>query len=277
MTLLLPLLLLAAPPSDTPDAAYERGDFKACAALYEQALARKKYPSGVDAYNPACCHAKAGAKAQAFKLLRRSVTLGLKDAAMLEADEDLASLHGEKDWAPLVASVKQAKADWLGSINAELLKLYEEDQADRQGAMPPDVMARDAGRRKAVDAILAAGGAHVADDYFHAAMVFQHGDGEADIARANELAKKAVALSKTHARARWLVAASEDRLLMRQHKPQKYGTQYALEGGAWVLYQVDPKVTDAQRAEWGVPTLAEAKAHVAEIAARMNAAAPPAK
>lgn len=270
MTLFLPLLLLAAPPMDTPEAAYERGDFKACAALYEKALAGKKYPAGVDAYNAACCHAKAGAKAKAFSLLRRAVELGLKDASVLEGDEDLAPLRAEKDWAPLVASVKKAKADWLAGLNPELLKLYEADQADRQGAIPPDVTARDAARRKAVDAILAAKGARVADDYFHAAMVFQHGVSEADFARANELARQAVALSKGHARARWLVAASEDRLLMMQHKPQKYGTQYSREGDTWVLYDVDPKVTDAQRAEWAVPTLGEAKARVDE----MNAESP---
>ncbi|MEW6429867.1 MAG: hypothetical protein AB1730_00040 [Myxococcota bacterium] len=205
MTILMPLLLLAAAPSNTPVAAYERGDFQA--------------------------------------------------------------------WAPLVESVKQAKADWLARLNPELLKLFMEDQADRDGAPPPDVMARDAARRRAVEAILAAKGVRVADDYFHAAMVFQHGDSEADYARANALAKQAVALSKNHARARWLVAASEDRLLMMQHKPQKYGTQYVREGDKWVLYEVDPKVTDAQRAEWAVPTLDEAKARLAE----MNARPPPAQ
>jgi hypothetical protein len=66
--------------------------------------------------------------------------------------------------------------------------------------------------------------------------------------------------------ARWLAAASEDRLLVRQGQLQKWGTQFGKKDGKWVLEDVDPAVTDEQRAEWDVPPLAEAR----ERAEKMN-------
>jgi hypothetical protein len=45
---------------------------------------------------------------------------------------------------------------------------------------------------------------------------------------------------------------------MKQGKPQKYGTQYTLKEGQWILYEVNPTTTDDQRAEWNVPPLAQA-------------------
>jgi hypothetical protein len=118
---------------------------------------------------------------------------------------------------------------------------------------------RDLARRARVDAIVAAGGAHVGADYFYAAMIFQHGDAPSEIVRARELAGRAVALDGDFAQARWMVAASTDRELMYEKKPQKYGTQYVQRDGALVLYDYDPSVTDEERARWNAPPLAEAK------------------
>jgi hypothetical protein len=48
---------------------------------------------------------------------------------------------------------------------------------------------------------------------------------------------------------------------MSQGKPKKYGTAflpvYLPTGAQWVLWDVDPRTTDAERAQWNVPTLAE--------------------
>jgi len=120
-------------------------------------------------------------------------------------------------------------------VNAELAQLYAEDQRDRDGDPMkidwPVVVPRDEARRRRVAAILDAGGATSADDYRHAAMIFQHGPDIADTERAHALARQAVALDPTHMKARWLVCASEDRLLRR-------------------------RVDDEERARWGVPPLA---------------------
>ena len=44
---------------------------------------------------------------------------------------------------------------------------------------------------------------------------------------------------------------------MYQSKPQKYGTQYVNDGVRHRLWDVDPGTTDAKRASWNVPPLAE--------------------
>jgi hypothetical protein len=40
-------------------------------------------------------------------------------------------------------------------------------------------------------------------------------------------------------------------------KPQKYGTNYVSDGRRQQLWDVDPATTDAERAAWDVPPLAE--------------------
>jgi hypothetical protein len=145
-------------------------------------------------------------------------------------------------------------------MNDELRRIYDADQADRAGNHPtPGCWERDAERRARVAEILAAGGAVTADDWFHAAMVYQHG-GTAELSRrARELAQRAIAVDPTHNRARWLIAAATDRELVQLGRPQRYGTQFFVDNaGRWSLQPVDPAVTDEERAAWNVPPLAAA-------------------
>ena len=152
--------------------------------------------------------------------------------------------------------------------NAELAAMFAADQAARRGEDIDwsVVSAQDAKRRSAVMAILDAGAIQTELDYYNAAMIFQHGDSEADIRLAHSFATISAALGNTSA-ANWLKAASWDRLLLRYEQPQWYGTQYVRdEAGRWVLYEVDPDaVTDEQRAELSVPSLAEAQSRVAQM------------
>jgi len=149
-------------------------------------------------------------------------------------------------------------------MNQELRMLYEQDQADRQGEFHPDILERDRKRRQRVEELLATEAIQTAEDYFHAALVFQHGEQLEDYWKAHELAKKAAEMG--HATGRWLAAAAYDRWLMNQGKPQKYGTQYtSRDGGLFTLWEVDPSTTDEERAEWNVPPLAEALRRTEEI------------
>jgi hypothetical protein len=81
---------------------------------------------------------------------------------------------------------------------------------------------------------------------------------------AHALATIAASLDPLDRSARWLKAASWDRLLLRQKKPQWYGTQYVRDAsGKWALGPIDESaVTDADRVELHVPTLAESKMRV---------------
>lgn len=72
-------------------------------------------------------------------------------------------------------------------------------------------------------------------------------------------------LDPLNSTARWLAAASKDRYLMTLGKPQLYGTQFKKVDGKWILWEVDPSVTDEERAKWGVPPLVEARKRAEEL------------
>lgn len=258
----------AASLRDAAMTAYQAKDYAACHDRFVEAGAQAP-ETQTDAYNAACCAALAGRTDEAWARLEAAAALGYANPAHLTGDTDLASIGGAR-WDAIVEKVKANEAAWLATINAELYELYTADQADRK-ADDVDwdaVSKRDEARRVRAAEILAADGAKVSIDYYHAAMVYQHGKGTEDIAKAHELALKALSIEPVHEKARWLAAASEDRLLMREGKPQKWGTQFhkATETGPWELWKVDPTITDEERKKWNVPSLAEAQAR----ADRMN-------
>ena len=65
-----------------------------------------------------------------------------------------------------------------------------------------------------------------------------------------------------------ILAAAIDRDLLSRNKPQIYGTQYYIkQDGTWELRTIDTtKVTDADRIEYGVETLAQQR----ELVKQMN-------
>src|SRR5438105_5327303 len=138
-------------------------------------------------------------------------------------------------------------------MNKELQALYEEDQADRRAFEQLDheqvqqVLQRDRARRQRVEELVRSEALQAREDYFHAAMVFQHGETLDDYWRAHELAKRGAELG--HPNCRWLTAAAYDRWLTNQGKPQKYGTQYtSRDDEPYRLSDVDPTTTDEERA-----------------------------
>ena len=228
--------------------ALDTGDFSGCARSYEAAL---------DFYMAAACQSMAGNVDAAFVQLARAIDGKHRDLSRHDKDSNFNALRADPRWASererLIAKIAADEKTW----NPELVQIYKEDQADRKNG-PIDwtkVTPRDQARRQQVEAIIAAGGAKVSFDYFRAAMVFQHGEKVAEIERAHELALKAVELDPEHDVARWLVAATEDRKLTYEKKPQKWGTQYHQVDGKWVLMEVDPTTTNEQRAEWNVPPI----------------------
>lgn len=72
--------------------------------------------------------------------------------------------------------------------------------------------------------MLNAGEVRTATDYFHAALIFQHGADPEDYLLAHVLAVNSVILGNRDAR--WLAAATLDRYLNRIGKPQVFGTQF---------------------------------------------------
>lgn len=152
--------------------------------------------------------------------------------------------------------------------NPELRALYEADQADRQSANIDweKVSQRDKDRQARVYELLESEQVRTSEDYANAAMVFQHGTDTVASGMAVKLMRKAVEMDST--RNKWLLAAAIDRDLMRRGEPQIYGTQYYKKAAddPWERYQLDStQVTDAQRREYGVETLAEQREKVRRL------------
>jgi len=162
----------------------------------------------------------------------------------------------------------QTSANQSLKDNEELKRLHDEDQSDRA---PTDVdwaivSPRDKARQSRVKELYLQNRLQTASDYYHSAMILQHGDAPEDFLLAHEFCVLAISKGKNDKEARWLAASSEDRFLMNIGRPQRFGTQFHSEGnGPFRLYTVDSGVTDETRREMGVHSLADAKAHEVEL------------
>ncbi len=177
----------------------------------------------------------------------------------------LASHHGE--------GLARLTAD---EVSGELARMFAEDQGDRtpQPAGPIDwdvVGPRDSVRLARVKQMCRSQRLSTGMDHYHAAMILQHAHEPEDYLLAHELC--IVAVGKGVEQAKWLAAASEDRYLMNIGRPQRFGTQYRIDGtdGKWSLYDVGEGLTDGVRRGFNVPPLYEAQ----EYAEKMNEEVPP--
>jgi hypothetical protein len=160
------------------------------------------------------------------------------------------------------------------AVNPELEKMYSEDQSDRQRT-PIDwsiVGPRDSQRQKRVMEMYRAGELKAGEDFFHAAMILQHGSRPEDFLLCHELCITAIFVHGDKkggwiGGAKWLAAASEDRFLGSIGRNQRFGTQYKTHDPdpQWRLDPVDDDVTDWIRKAWSVPSIAEAKRRETEM------------
>jgi hypothetical protein len=142
--------------------------------------------------------------------------------------------------------------------NTEMAAIFAADQADRQQLATIDwaiVRPRDEARRTRVRQMLDEGLLRAADDYYYAAMVYQHGEAPEDYLLAHALAMTAQAAGRPDAA--WIAAASLDRFLQHVDRPQIFGTQY-VGGSGEPLTQGkydSALIPDSLRRALGVPTL----------------------
>lgn len=151
-------------------------------------------------------------------------------------------------------------------MNKKLAKIFLEDQKERKnwqswGKTVPieEVQKRDKERLNAVLQMIKNGKLVTGRDYWQAAMVLQHGKKAEHYKLANRLCLKAIESGEKNAR--WLYAASFDRLMVNSgEKYQKYGTQFRKNNkNKWELWPIDPGTTDKMRAEYDVPSLKKIK------------------
>jgi hypothetical protein len=148
--------------------------------------------------------------------------------------------------------------------NKRLSAIFAEDQAARK-SMPIDwakVALADRAHRQEVLELLHSGNVRTSNDFYRAAMIMQHGESTEDYQLAYSLTKLSATIDPSNKMARWLAAASWDRVLKSKGLPQWYGTQYdrPRPDAPMELYKVDESaVSDLERAEMNVPSLQEAK------------------
>ena len=164
-------------------------------------------------------------------------------------------------------------------MNEELHRLFAQDQHERENhpaVGTPDYVSlrrRDQVRRRQVQRMMDHHQVHTAHDYYHAALIFQHGETVEEIWSAHQWALKSVALGLPAGK--WLAAAALDRWHMYQGQPQKYGTQLVPDGTRYRLWDVDASTTDQERAEWDVPSLAEMEARAVQLTVENKGNMPP--
>lgn len=145
--------------------------------------------------------------------------------------------------------------------NAELKKMYNEDQNSRMSSNIDwnELSKEDNIREKRVYELINSGQIITGMDYYHSAMIFQHGKDTIASGMAVRMMKKAIELDSTVNK--WLLAAAIDRDLMRRGKPQIYGTQYTkFENSKLIRYKIDTtQITDKERIYYHVETLSEQK------------------
>ena len=168
--------------------------------------------------------------------------------------------------------------------NKKLLKLFSEDQIDRENwENTEDYLNKlrnaDKKRRVIVEKLIKNKEVKTGSDFCNASMIFQHGENISDFKKAQTLAFRSIKLD--YEKARWLYAATTDRLLMFQGKKQKFGTQFQLitkpnkikknpSKQKWVLYPVDKRTSDKTRTKYNVEPLKKSLRRVREMNRKLN-------
>jgi hypothetical protein len=139
------------------------------------------------------------------------------------------------------------------TASRELQKLFQEDQNDSRPYSNPlqkretDERARQ--RINQVAEIVQKGLLQSAEDYYHAAMVYQHGNHPEDYLTAHVLATAAA--FKGYRRGAWLSAASLDAFLLSVGRPQVLGTIYGKDN----FRRYEKYLSDAIRKQYCIPPL----------------------
>ena len=108
-------------------------------------------------------------------------------------------------------------------------------------------------RNNKVQSIIESSELLVGEDYFHACIMFLHGDSKEDFWQAYKYGLGSIDLKCE--KAKRFAASAYDKWLMYQGKPQKFGLQYVPDGIRLKLWDLDITTTDEERKKWDVPPL----------------------
>ena len=174
----------------------------------------------------------------------------------------------------------------MSAAQRELAAVRAQDRADRNfspldldkltksqyDSLEAAVSARDAARRVRVRELMTQKAARTAADYENAAVVLQHGNDPADYLLAHGWAGVAIGLDDKAPGPRYLFAATWDRFMASQDRPQWYGTNVNRRADGFAeLHPVDTlRVSDVERKRLTGWTLQERRASVEQLNAQMR-------
>lgn len=144
--------------------------------------------------------------------------------------------------------------------------MFKNDQADRTNHIDWNIVQKNDSIREArVYELLDSNKVRTSKDYNNAALIFHHGEDSVAYGMAVKLMTKAIELDSTTNK--WFLAVATDRYLLSTNKPQIYGTQYKrLDNKIVVREKMDStKITDAERIECKVETLAEQREKIKNL------------
>ncbi|RYU91321.1 hypothetical protein EWM62_05110 [Mucilaginibacter terrigena] len=261
-------------------ALYEAKNYRASAQTYTNAFKVNGWKGfSDDRYNAACSWALAGNADSAFYQLDRVVNLmAYNNYAHITTDTDLNSLHNNKRWATLIATVAKNKEKAEEKLNKPLVReletIYADDQSGRKkidslakiyGLQSPQVKElfktialQDSVNLMKVKKILDKHGWAGPDEVGALGtvtlfLVIQH----ADLATQKQylpLMREAVKSKKLRASS---LAMLEDRINVREGKKQLYGSQLRSDAEGKMKFdpiEDEPNV-DKRRAEVGLEPL----------------------
>ena len=146
-----------------------------------------------------------------------------------------------------------------------LKTLFAEDQKDRISGIDYKIIIKNDRRRKELANIFLKNKEKLTpEEIYYAAIFFHHSTNNNDVRKARGLAllniKRGELLKKENKwveKSKWLFAATTDRLLIRERKLQKYGTQFHQKSidSPRELFDYDKSTTDKERVALFVPTL----------------------
>lgn len=151
-------------------------------------------------------------------------------------------------------------------MNKKIQTIFKQDQKDRHDkAILADkklFIKRDKERKFLVVEMIKSKQLNSGLDFYMAAMIFHHGPTIQDSKKAISLIKTSVDLG--YKKALRFYATAIDRLLIRQGKKQKFGTQYYKKNDnePWKISPYDLKTTDEERFQYNLLSLAEMKNNI---------------
>lgn len=148
------------------------------------------------------------------------------------------------------------------TLNKELEALYLADQSERKNST--FTLNNDENRLDKAIKIINSTELNHFRDYFHIAILYQHGRLPEHFKQAQRYTLQSLKLNPDFKLAKWLASAAEDRYLLSIGKEQVWGTQFRGFGCVDSAPFNKNAKTDQQRIERGIPTLAEIKQYLNE-------------